>query len=187
VTTIDGDVFARRSKGIPINDMTPLERRGSGRYPQAVSLSEEAMLANLAILGRQEGGEIFESPLVFTLARIERLQLIRDGLDDQIDPSGVRRAELDFRLRSLDEGLRTPLEPDARPIRWTRYFFDAQYRHLVSGNIRQDLHGSLGKQLEILNGPESPSWLVKYNLGFFDTDAMTMVVRGRLYVPVQVA
>jgi hypothetical protein len=186
VTTADGDVFARRVRGIPINDMTPLERRGTGRYPQAVSLSEETMLANLAVLSRQEGGERFETPLAYTLVRIEQLKRSCDTLDDHLDPAGVRRAELDFRLRSLDEGLRRPIEPDARPIRWTRYFFDAQYKHLISGDAQVNLRGPMGEQFDFLSGTDSLSWLVEYNLGFFDTDAMTMIVRGRLRIPVRI-
>lgn len=148
VTTADGDVFARRARGIPINDMTPLQRRGAGRYPVSVSRSEEAMLENLAVIGRQEGGERFETPLAFTLARIEQLKRSRETLDDQVDTTGVRRAELDFRLRSLDEGLRRRNEPDARPIRWTRYFFDAQYKHLISGDASVNLREPLREQIE---------------------------------------
>jgi hypothetical protein len=55
----------------------------------------------------------------------------------------------------------------------------------VSGSIRANL-GALAQRFEILSQADSPSWLVEYNFGFFDTDAMTMIVRGHLYVPVRI-
>ena len=60
-------------------------------------------------------------------------------------------------------------------------FFDAEYRHLLSGPVKVAL-GQLQKVFEIL---DKPSWLIEYNFGFFDTDAMSMVVRGLLYVPLR--
>jgi hypothetical protein len=76
------------------------------------------------------------------------------------------------------------MQLDARPIRWTRYFFDAQYRHLLSGPVKI-VSGQLDKLFKILDGEDSPSWLIEYNFGFFDTDAMSMVVRGQLNIPIR--
>jgi hypothetical protein len=185
VRTRGGDAFGRRVLGIPVNEMTPLQRRGTGRYPISVTLSNEAMLANMAVLRRHEGGFGFDTPLEYTQDRIARLKGDLGRLNNRSDATDKERAELAFRLRSLDEGLRANLQPDARPIRWTRYFFDAQYRHLVSGVVRSAL-GSLRSQFEIVDGANTPSGLLEYNLGFFDTDAMTMIVRGSLSAPVRV-
>jgi hypothetical protein len=185
VRTAGGDSFRRSLIGIPINDMTPLERRGTGRYPRALSRNQEVMLANLAVLSRHDVAFVFDTPMDYTQDRIARLKRDLVSLDDSNDPTERQRAELEFRLRSLDEGLRSQGELDARPIRWTRYFFAAYYRHLVSGPITVAL-GPLGRQFDVLDGADSPSWLVEYNFGFFDTDALSMIVHGRLYVPVRV-
>jgi hypothetical protein len=185
VRTSAGDWFRRSVIGIPVNDMTPLQRRGTGRYPVAVSLSQDAMLANLAVLSRLDPAFAFGTPNAYTDDRIERLKQEVLRLDAANDDFDVKRAELEFRLQSIDEGLRGRGELDARPIRWTRYFFDARYRHLVSGPVSA-AGQSLGHVFQVLDDDGTASWLIEYNFGFFDTDAMSMVVRGKLCVPVQV-
>ena len=181
--------LARRTIGIPINDMTPLQRRGSGRYPPGgANVSTDAMVLNLGILSRLDGPFNFTTPLDYTLDRIERLKedfAAVQGTEKQFQKEG---AELEFRLRSLDEGLRPGSELDARTIRWTRYFFDVTYRHFVSGEITGGL-GTLSAAFDLVSPQKSPAasrWLVEYRFGFFDTDAMSACVSGTLYVPVVV-
>jgi hypothetical protein len=174
----------RRTVGIPVIDMTPLARRGTGRYPTSVSLSRDAMLANLAVLGRCDPPLMFSSPEAYTQARIAALQADYDKLKGTAVEYGRDGAELSFRLRSLDEGLRSALQPDARPIRWTRYFFDAAYRHFVSGESFGDF-GPLRDRLALPPPTRTAlRWLVDYRFGFFDTDAMSACVRGVLCIPV---
>ena len=60
-------------------------------------------------------------------------------------------------------------------------FFDAEYRHLLSSPVKVAL-GQLQNVSEIL---DKPRWLIEYNFGFFDTDAMLMVVRRRVCVPIR--
>lgn len=179
--------LARRTIGIPINDMTPLQRRGSGRYPPGgASLSADAMALNLGILSRLDGPFIFATPLEYTLDRIERLKKDFAGIKGTEKEFEKEGAELEFRLRSLDEGLRSGLELDARTIRWTRYFFDVTYRHFVSGEATGGL-GPLSAAFELvspLTSPAASRWLVQYRFGFFDTDAMSACVSGTLQIPV---
>jgi hypothetical protein len=188
VRTGTGIRLVRRAIGIPMNDMTPLQRRGSGRYPPiGAQLSAEAMAANLAVLSRLDEPFKFDTPLEYTLDRISKLKKDWDtiaGTNQQYSKLG---AELEFRLRSLDEGLRPAMDLDARTIRWTRYFFDCGYRHFVSGEMMGDF-GPLSTRFELVSQSKSPTasrWLVDYHLGFFDTDAMSACVSGKLYIPVK--
>jgi len=181
--------LARRAIGIPMNDMTPLQRRGTGRYPpDGANVSADAMALNMSILSRLDGPFNFTTPLEYTLDRSDRLKkdfAAIQGAEKQFQKEG---AELEFRLRSLDEGLRPGSELDARPIRWTRYFFDVTYRHFVSGEITGDL-GPLSAKFDLLSPSKLPAaarWLVQYRFGFFDTDAMSACVAGTLYMPVLV-
>jgi hypothetical protein len=181
--------LSRRTIGIPINDMTPVQRRGSGRYPPGgPNLSADAMMLNLDILSRLDVPFRFTTPLEYTLDRIERLK--QDfakvkGTKQEFEKEG---AELEFRLRSLDEGLRAGMELDARPIRWTRYFFDVTYRHFISGEMTGTL-GPLSAKFKPISPSSAPSvsrWLIQYRLGFFDTDAMSACISGTLQIPVVV-
>jgi hypothetical protein len=188
VQSSTGLELRRRTIGRPLNDMTPLQRRGTGRYPPAgANASPEAMAANLAILSRVDERFKFEEPLGYTLDRINRLTKDFDQLKDSGRQFSKEGAEIEFRLRSLDEGLRSPMELDARPIRWIRYFFDCSYRHFVSGEMAGNL-GALSERFELVSPLQSESaarWLVQYRLGFFDSDAMSACVSGKLYIPVR--
>jgi hypothetical protein len=189
VRTTTGLAIRRGTIGIPINDMTPLQRRGSGRYPAGAQVSAEAAAANLAILSRLKHPFSFSSPLEYTFDRIARLQKDYDALKASGKEFTKDAAELQFRLRSLDEGLRSPTELDARTIRWTRYFFDCGYRHFVSGDFSKADLGSLAGRFDLASQStksDSSRWLVEYHLGFFDTDAMCACISGNLFVPVRV-
>ena len=149
--------LSRSTIGIPINDMTPLQRRGSGRYPpEGANLSADAMMLNLGILSRLGNAFQFTNPLDYTLDRIKRLKDDFAKIKGTAEEFGKEGAELEFRLRSLDEGLRPGMELDARPIRWTRYFFDVTYRHFVSGEVAGSL-GPLAARVNLISPSMSPT------------------------------
>jgi hypothetical protein len=180
--------LTRETMGIPINDMTPLQRRGSGRYPTiGAHTSAEAMAANLAILSRLDEPFKFDTPLEYTLDRLKRLKSDLARIKNAGREFGREGAELEFRIRSLEEGLRPGSELDARLIRWTRYFFDVSYKHFVSGKMTGAL-GPLSTNFEWISPERSSAesrWLVQYRFGFFDTDAMSACVSGLLYIPLR--
>ena len=180
-----GGIHLRRSTlGIAVNDMTPLQRRGTGRYPQSVSVSGDAMKRNLSIINRVSG-TAFSDPLNYTLTRIDELTRDFNALKGSPKEFGREGAELQFRLRSLDEGLRPPQVLDARGIRWLRFFFDAAYRHYISGDSPKAEFGPLASRYALLaSGGDAARWVIDYHLGFFDTDAMSACFYGTLWLPV---
>jgi hypothetical protein len=190
VRTTAGLTIRRGTIGIPINDMTPVQRRGSGRYPTTgAQVSADAATANMSILSRLKQPFSYTNPLEYTFDRISSLQKEFDALKKAEKEFTKEAVELEFRLRCLNEGLRSPMELDARTIRWTRYFFDCGYRHFVSGDIAKSDLGPLAARLDLVSSStaaDSSRWLVDYHLGFFDTDAMSACVSGKLFVPVRV-
>jgi hypothetical protein len=183
-----GFTLRRRTIGIPINDMTPLQRRGTGRYPVGGGKSDAAMQKNLSIMSRIDPHFSFDSPADYVQSRIQDLENDYSALRGSAAEYGPEGAKLEFRLRSLKEGLRDARELDARPIRWTRYFFYVSYRHFVSGEITGDL-GSMSTRFALpkeASSFEVLKWFVQYDFGFFDTDAMSACVSGKLYIPLMV-
>ena len=187
VRTSDGGRVSRSVLGKSINDMAPLQRRGSGRYPVlGPAVSADAMYSNLAILARHDSDFDFSSPLEYTQRRLDQLRADYDSLDAS-GRIGAQGAALAFRIQCLKEGLARGGEPDARTIRWTRYFFDVGYRHFVSGAMGGNTPAIGSLRLLDPDRTDSSRWLVNYRFGFFDTDAMSACVSGSLLIPLQKA
>jgi hypothetical protein len=184
VRTPLGGRVRRSVVGIPVNDMTPRQRRGSGRYPVlGPSVTADAMYANLALLGRHDPAFAFRTPQEYTEDRLNRLeeQYAKLGEAERLSAVG---ASVAFRIRCLKEGLALFGEPDARTIRWTRYFFDVGYRHFVSGALEGNATSLGDYRPREPDSSDSSRWLVSYRLGFFDTDALSACVSGTLLIPV---
>jgi len=86
-------------------------------------------LVNLSILSGLKQPFSYTNPHEYTFDRISRLRKEFDALKQAGKEFTKEGAELEFRLRSLGEGLRSSMELDSRTIRWSRYFFDCGYRH----------------------------------------------------------
>lgn len=167
-------VYVRRKViGIPINDMDPVQRRGSGRYPVNLQVSIAAMRENLRRAG------LWTSPEEYVA---ERIRLLESDLAQVPKAQGIGRTaeELRFRIGVLK---------DAKPgnIRWTRFFFDAEYTHTVGGAMMGELKGVKPRFAVRKPTKDDPAkWLVNYHFGFFDTDALSAYMFGKLLVPVTV-
>ncbi|HEY6726253.1 MAG TPA: hypothetical protein VI197_19590, partial [Polyangiaceae bacterium] len=190
-----GDLcLQRRTAGeLGLEDVSPLDRRATGRYPvallraDAVTLEQHLAIAN-ELAGRRAGGEeesgVGEQHLAIAneLAGApehrslpayleERIQRLREDLSPTDPDVEASTAE---RVRLLEQ---------TRPgtMLWRRFFFQACYRHFVSGVVtHQKLPGAWG--LKVI---QSERWLVEYRLGFYDSDAMAALIWGTLRVPVR--
>lgn len=167
-----GVVLRRRVIGPPINDMTPVQRRGSGRYPVNLQVSLEAMRENM------RRAELKTSLAEYVAERIELLQLELDAVPPA-DQIGRVAEELRFRISVLK---------DAKPdnIRWTRFFFDAEYAHTLSGPFTAKVPGLQSAFKVVAAKKDDPAkWLINYHFGFFDTDALCAYMFGKVWIPVE--
>jgi hypothetical protein len=171
IRTKSGDVLRRKVVGIPINDMDPVQRRGTGRYPVNLQVSIAAMRENMRRAG------IGISPEEYTKERIRRLEVDLANV-----PTGEEASRTAEELR-----FRIAVFQDAKPgnIRWTRFFFDAEYSHTISGAMSAKVNTLNPKFSVCKPSPDDPAkWLVNYHFGFFDTDALSAYVFGKLWIPV---
>lgn len=165
-------VLRRKVIGVPINDMTPVQRRGSGRYPVNLQVSIAAMRENLRRTGLKT------SPAEYVA---ERVRLLKAELDKIPKGEQIGRVaeELKFRIAVLN---------DAKPgnIRWTRFFFDAEYAHTLSGPMVTTVTG-LEQEFKVVQPKKDDpaKWLVSYHFGFFDTDALCAYMFGKLWIPIE--
>lgn len=167
-----GVVLRRKVIGPPVNDMTPVQRRGSGRYPVNLQVSLAAMRENMRRAGLKT------SPAEYVA---ERTKLLQSELD-KIPPAeriGRVAEELKFRISVLN---------DAKPenIRWTRFFFDAEYAHTLSGPLTASVPGLKPALKVVAAKKDDPAkWLINYHFGFFDTDALCAYMFGKVWIPVE--
>jgi hypothetical protein len=149
------------------DDMTPLERRATGRYPVAPPRADKQSLAENFRVARSLGTEA-TSPLSYLEDRQRRLRQDLERLDKD-DPLGIEHAQVAARLRFLDE-----FRPGTMP--WMRFFFQLPYRHTISSlPMTADVPG--GKVIG------TAPWLIEYRMGLYDSDALSALVWGELRVP----
>ena len=177
VRTDDGLFLQRRVVGPPVNDMTPTQRRGSGRYPvSGAQVRLNAMRDNLTHMGD------VASPQEFVGDRIARLE--EEYKKYEARPLSEPAQAIQFRLNVLKV-----VGPQFRNVRWTRFFFDCEYFHTLSGETASKLEG-VAPAFRVRAPQGDPQadvdakWLVQYHLGFYDTDALAAYVYGLLRVPV---
>jgi Ferritin-like len=176
----DGGIKLRRKViGLPINDMTPSQRRGSGRFPIKLEASLAAERSNIARMENVSSPQDYVS---------ERIKLLKDDLE-KIPPTeqiGRDAESIKFRIRVLEQA-----NWSARSVRWTRFFFGVEYLHTLSGETEATIEG-LSPEFKIRKPDGDPTkdpnskWLVNYHIGFFDSDALCAYVYGVLRIPVVV-
>jgi len=167
-----GVVLRRKVIGPPINDMTPVQRRGSGRYPVNLQVSLAAMRENMRRAGLKT------SPAEYVADRIRLLESELDKIPAAEKTTRVAE-ELKFRISVLR---------DAKPgnIRWTRFFFDAEYSHTLSGAVAATVQGLEPAFKVVTATKDDPAkWLINYHFGFFDTDALCAYMYGKLWIPIE--
>lgn len=159
------------------NEMTSLQRRGTGRYPVSVQVGTDSAREYLKRIG-------VESPRMYLDQRIKDLTT-----DLETIPSGQRHLEkgvqLKFRIDYLDVAKRASMGENVREkVRWLRFFFDAHYMHTLKGKITLVNHQSLPFKIPEISSSLSHEWLIDYHMGFFDSDALSCYVYGELRIPV---
>lgn len=169
IDTLDGQRLRRRVLGGSVNDMTPVQRRGTGRYPTNLFYSREA------VRGVLQRADSISSPQDWVTGRIEALK--RDLIAiPEAKKFGKEATELQFRLKVLETaGL-------GGNIRWMRFFFDAFYLHTISGEMEVSID-KIQPKVSVRQDKDSP-WLVSYHIGFYDTDALSAFIYGYLQIPI---
>lgn len=178
VRTAGGILLRRRALGIPVNDMTPTQRRGTGRFPvSGAQVRLNSMRDNLVRM------DDVVSPQDYIQDRIAKLE--NDYKQHAAKPTSEPAQAIQFRLKVLKAiGWQFP------NVRWTRFFFDCEYFHTLSGEMETRVSGSEPSfQVRKPQGePQSDSdskWLVQYHFGFYDSDAMAAYTYGLLRIPVE--
>jgi len=177
-----------------MNQMTPLERRLTGRYPIAVSVKAEAARENLRRMG------YIGTPHDYLQERIANLKKElseREQEDAKIEEGTKKKViseqgvALQFRINNLEETVRASAGERVRPgVRWTRFFFLAEYLHSISGEYQHAIAPGDTLLVTITEPSDkaqnsSPRWLVSYNLGFYDSDALSAYVYGTIKIPIE--
>jgi len=177
VKTADGLYLRRRVVGIPLNKMTPTERRGTGRYASSgAQVRINAMRDNLVHMG-----DVL-SPQDFVSDRIAKLE--QEAEEHAEEPLGEPAQAIAFRLKVL-----RATGWQVRNVRWTRFFFDCEYFHTISGEMNSKL-ASVAPAFQVRTPQGEPQadfdakWLIQYHLGFYDTDALAAYAYGLLRIPV---
>jgi hypothetical protein len=157
-----------------IVDMSPTERRGTGRYPVGVT----ATVLNFRENARRIG--VVTSPRQYIEARINAL---KGDLDKVANPISEEAEALGFRIAVISQAITSP------SIRWVRFFFDAAYYHSLSGPMDLDIEKIEPKISPIRPpggaGPDPSRWAINYHIGLFDTDALSAYMFGILRIPLE--
>lgn len=177
IRTKQGLFLRRRAIGIPVNEMTPTQRRGTQRFPvSGAQVRLNAMRDNLSHM------KDVESPQDFVRDRISKLEEEYKKYAKQ--PLDEPAQSIQFRLKVLKKiGWQFP------NVRWTRFFFDCEYFHTLSGKMATKLTG-VTPSFQIrkpLGDPEQDvdsKWLIQYHFGYYDTDALAAYTYGLLRIPV---
>jgi hypothetical protein len=178
VRAAGGLLLRRRVVGIPVNDMTPTQRRGTRRYPvSGAQVRLNAMRDNLAHMGG------VASPQDFVRDRIARLE--EEYKQHAAQPLSEPAQAIQFRLKILKE-----VGWQFRNVRWTRFFFDCEYFHTLSGEMEAKV-GGVAPSFRVRKPEGEPQkdrdskWLVQYHFGFYDTDALAAYTYGLLRIPLE--
>jgi len=172
VRSDDGMVLRRRVVGNPLVQMSPPQRRGTGRYPVSLGLNIPAMRDRMRRAG------IGVSLPEYVAARITAIEQELSRMPPA-ERSGGLAAGLEFRRDVLRE---------ARPghIRWSRFLLEARYAHTVSGEMKASLPGiSPSFSIREPARGDAAKWLVTYAFGFYDTDSLNAFVQGTIRIPVE--
>lgn len=175
ITSTDGKIVMTRKvlHTISINEMKAVDRRMSGRFPtRGASASVENCSRNLKRI------QIVKSPLQFIEDRIKALEADLKGREHEIS---AEIESIKFRLAGLYDTLKSSQGIPVRTgVRWTRFFFDVTYNHTLSGKASVDTSkSSLGFKID-----GNKKWQIKYQMGFYDSDALAGYTFGEILIPV---
>jgi Ferritin-like len=163
-----------------INEMTPAQRAGCGRYVIGGGASIDAISLYLTKIGK------YKTPHEYLH---ERIRLLNEDLL-KMPPEHKLCSEseaIKFRLKCLEEARLSSIGvPMPGGVRWSRYFFFVDYLHTISAKPGIFLNGiDLGFKFRE-GSPQDirAKWLIDYHMGFFDSDALSAYTYGTLQIPI---
>jgi hypothetical protein len=181
------------NQGVTLLHMSPLQRLMSARAPVGFD-----RYRNIPDWVRRQLpdtlGKLLQNPGYYLT---QRARVLAGSLSEHLDgTTGHTQKEVDT-VVSLAERMRLVSVPRGTTVAWLNFLL--HYGHTVSGPLvvgagdnpilaavaeRTGLHLSL-KECEDRDAPNA-RWLVKYTKGVMDTDAISDLVFGELYVPLTV-
>jgi hypothetical protein len=173
IESADGTLqLRRRARGIAMIDMTPTQRRGTGRYAVAAARTLATIRRNLLLTKVSAGDEYLA----------ERRRVLEAELAQMVDVSGPAYSALAARVAWLRGG--TPWH-----VFLERLEYRADYLHTLSGPMEVRLDG-VRAAFAVATPDGDPArddrskWVVDYHFGFYDTDAMAAYMNGIVRIPV---
>jgi ferritin-like protein len=188
-------IFEREifNKGLSILEMSPIQRLLSARGPCGFD-SNLSHIPSWAMTARLQ--EAIASPS-FPISYLKtRAGVLADELEKWLDKGDVSRRSID-EIVSFTERMLLVAIPRGTTVAWLGILL--HYGHTLSGKLSvgsesdpilsalrtaTGLRLSLAKEID-RNQPNS-RWLVKYTKGVMDTDALSDLVYGELYVPLTI-
>lgn len=182
------------NEGLTFMQMDPLQRLLSSRGPSGFDfrIADMPTWAS-AMLSDEERRQIADPDFPNSYLRA-RAQVLLEALQASLATGERTRARVD-EVVSFAERMRLVAVPKRTTAFWLTILLN--YGHTISGTLAsapdsavlEALDQRLGAKLVISNaqrGQPNGRWMVTYVKGFMDTDALSDVVYGELYVPLTV-
>lgn len=183
------------NEGRSLLEMTPLQRQLSGRGPWGFDSYEGLPDWVLAGLPGSERDLLASPEFPVTFLR-QRATLLEEALMERLGDGVPNRAWVD-EVVSLGERMRNVSVPAGTTKAWLTILL--HYGHTVSGTFEADagenpifgaLRSRTGLDLAFAAGEDRQKpnmrWLLGYTQGVMDTDGLSDLVYGELYVPLTV-
>jgi hypothetical protein len=182
------------NKGLTLMEMDPLQRMYSSRGPSGFDSYANIPPWAIAMLSAEEQAALADAnfPMSYLIARAG---LLGKELQASLGAGEWTQATVDTAI-SFAERTRLVANPRGTTVGWLPALL--HYGHSVSGEqapapaadpVLAALGERLGVELSVAGGRrEWPNgrWIAEYSQGVMDTDALSAVVYGQLYVPLEV-
>lgn len=194
-----GLLFQREifNEGKPLLEMSPLQRQNSSRAP--VGFEQWTGIPSWVMAQLSEDERRLMKGAGYPTSYLKaRAAVLVDALEQSLGraPAAPSQPEVDA-IVSFAERMRLVSVPRSTTVAWLRYLL--HYGHTVSGvmtlgpaesPILVAIRRSTGLTLEPTrvddrNAPNA-RWFVNYTKGIMDTDALSALVYGELYLPVRI-
>jgi hypothetical protein len=182
------------NEGLTFMQMDPLQRLLSSRAPSGFDFNIADIPAWARPMLSEEERRQLEDPEFPRSYLRARARVLRKALQVSLATGERTRAGVD-QVVSFAERMRLVVVPAGTTSFWLTILLN--YGHTVSGTLAsapdgpvlEALRQRLGAKLAISDaqrGQPNGRWMVTYVKGFMDTDALSDVVYGELYVPLTV-
>lgn len=190
-------IFQREiyNQGHSLMEMSPLQRLLSGRGPCGFDSSNNIPAWVL--------DTIKEQPLItdpsFPMSYLkQRVNLLTTQLAQAVNTATVDDQATVDKIVSFAERMRLVSQPRSTTVNWLPALL--HYGHTLSGDMQPTASNNpifatllerMGMRISLPEAPADRStsnsrWLINYTLGVMDTDALSHLIYGDLYIPVAV-